>query len=507
MLWLVGCGAPEPVGALRSALFVACNGDGDCSGIPVGAAMVATCNVGNHTCTVAQKGGVQCTGTGDCNDANTCTNDSCNVPSGVCSNLPTGNSGCCLVDGDCPAATNSCQTRRCNQSQCGYVAAAGNTCCNLTPDCGGTATCDNNVCSCASGKFCPGGSLGSGVCGACCGDNDCAPRANASVTCNLASHTCSYTCSGGFHDCGGTCADNTSTQSCGASCSPCPTGNSCQNATCNGASCGLASTGASGCCTSGPADCGPGVSCVMNTCTCGTNQKFCPGGGASMGFCVSTNGCCSTSDCTPHSNAMVNCNMSSHTCVYSCNTGFHDCSGICKSNMNVNSCGALCNPCPMGNSCQTTTCSGTLCGFVAAGPSPCCNAKTDCTPNSCQTVGSCIANRCSFVPKIGTRGCCNTPSDCPKPSNPACYDVSCVDNQCVDTLLPGCTEDGGTPVDGGSADMGAPEPGADLAAPGQLSLTGGGGCGVAGSDGGAGTACALVVAFTLASWLRRRRAA
>jgi len=447
-----GCGSVDaPVGVADSALS-SCNDVNDCS-VPggSGACVGVTCN--GHHCEYTTDATACPTG---CDPLDTTFADC--VVGGGCSTVPckiadathalpfcdfddttTMNRCQCTtatVGTDCTA--NSCQKNAsCQAGTCTYEAKApiGGPCCNAPTDCISSGTgvdCSNNICACkGSKKFCNGAAAGDGRCVAtagCCLDTDC------------------------------------------------PAGNGCQVRTCSIAgACGFASNGNPGCCDM-DADCGGTATCANNTCTCGAGEKFCTGASAGAGLCIPTTGCCTVSDCAAHTDASVAC--TNNACVYTCDSGFHDCSGTCKSSSSVDSCGTMCTSCPTGNACQTPACTGGACGFVAGGASPCCNATGDCTPaNACQQATACTANMCVFG-STGASGCCNSASDCPKPSEP-CLQAACVANQCATSPILGCSDDGGTAIDMTTAAADAATPAPDLSA--ALSLSGGGGCAFAGA--------------------------
>jgi hypothetical protein len=459
---VAGCGDLS-VGVHASALN-SCNDDVDC---PVpglsGGCVGARCN--NHECEFTTDATLCPTGctvaATDCQVTGACNTVPCK-PADVSHANPfcdfndytTMLTTCaCTMDGDCTA--NVCQqSASCQNGTCTFAAKApiGAPCCNIIADCGGTATCSGNVCSCSSlHKYCSGAAAGDGRCvpsTGCCLDTDC------------------------------------------------PNGNTCQARTCSVAgACGFVSNGNAGCCDDATADCGGTATCTNNSCTCGTGQKFCVGSGPGNGSCIPTSGCCVDGDCAARANATVSCN--SNACVYTCTSGFHDCSGVCKDDTSVASCGNSCSACAAGNACQTAMCNGTNCGFSAAGASPCCNSPSDCVPaNACQKADSCDNNECVFA-STGDDGCCNKPDDCTPPTD-ECLQATCVANQCATAPVADCTPDGGTPA---GDDLAAPV--GDLAG---LQLGGGGGCAMAGRASPRAPALVVVALFLFALSLRRRSA-
>jgi hypothetical protein len=122
--------------------------------------------------------------------------------------------------------------------------------------------------------------------------------------------------------------------------------------------------------------------------------------------------------------------------------------------------------------------------------------------NACQTATACTANQCQFA-STGAAGCCNAPSDCPQPAG-SCLDRACIANQCATTPVANCSDDGGAVVDLGRAPTEDLATAPDLSA--SLSVTGGGGCTLAGhgAGGGAPAPLAFVVLVALLAFARRR---
>jgi hypothetical protein len=104
------------------------------------------------------------------------------------------------------------------------------------------------------------------------------------------------TCPSTQHNCSGTCMDNSSTQSCGSSCTACatPTGGT---ATCDGTSCG--------------SSCNTGYHNCSGTCSSNTSVATC---GASCSPCPTT------------ANGAYSC-LSNGACSLACNTGYLQCLG------------------------------------------------------------------------------------------------------------------------------------------------------------------------------------
>ena len=501
-LIFAGCGSPElpPIG-VRTGAINSCNVVADCPGLGVtpGACVTAVCNT-NHECdaitdtTLAGCAG-GCTSDLDCSlGVGACYLPTCNMGTHQCDFTVTGVNSCaCKVAGDCNGITvSSCQNAAtCVLGVCTLTAKAFVGCCNDAGDCntmGTAATCNaagNNRCTCGGGKtYCPVGPSGCVSDTECCQDSDC----GTGNTCG--DGTC--TCNGTDQHCPGVgCLPATA---CCTTCSGTATCNGSHVCICAGPTtkycAGIGCIAPTGCC--GNSECSGTATCdsTSHTCGCASGERYCAGTG-----CVPSTGCCMMSDCAARANATVAC--TANACVYNCNSGFHDCSNVCKANNSVATCGSMCSACPAGNSCQTPACTSGACGFVAAGASPCCNAPADCTPaNACQTATACTDNRCVFG-STGASGCCNSATDCATPTNP-CLVATCVANQCAEAPVAGCTDDGGGPID---VDMSeAPDQSASV------SLSGGGGCALAGGHPGSPLALVVVALFLLA-FARRRRAA
>jgi hypothetical protein len=205
--------------------------------------------------------------------------------------------------------------------------------------------------------------------------------------------TCGMTCNTGYHRCGNSCLSETSAESCGSSCGPCPKPASNGSATCAGTplACGVR-------CDLGFHACGS--SCVVNGST-------------------STNSCGnSCAACTAPANGSVTCN--GRSCVQACNTGYHLCNGACLPNNSVEGCGtASCTPCrvpPNGS----PTCNGTSCGFECNSNYHKCgnNCASNTDPNNCGSTcklcagdlngnAACVAGECAVQCKTGYHWCAN----------------------------------------------------------------------------------------------------
>jgi hypothetical protein len=188
----------------------------------------------------------------------------------------------------------------------------------------GTATCDGTQC----GGTCPSGNK------LCLGE--CIPNARS----------CTGVCASGSHDCQGVCAEDSSVNSCGTACAPCPTPAG-SRATCDGKKCDF---------------------------TCQTGKRCTP----TSNECVT--GCCTDSECTPPANKVGRCDLTTHACVFTCATGFKACGNACIPNA------GCCDDCAGNRACVANVCSTTACktGFKS------CNGA--CVPNAtcCPTAETCF---------------------------------------------------------------------------------------------------------------------
>lgn len=145
-------------------------------------------------------------------------------------------------DGECPPGTHLCGefcSPDNDPSSCGARCEP----CPPAPD--GVATCEAGACSvrCNTNHHDCGGACVSDFdinsCGSSCAACPAAP-ANGQASCNVTAQgpRCDFTCRSGFHRCGVQCLSDSSTSSCGSSCTACsPPANG--RSTCNGTSCGF----------------------------------------------------------------------------------------------------------------------------------------------------------------------------------------------------------------------------------------------------------------------------
>lgn len=136
-------------------------------------------------------------------------------------------------------------------------------------------------------------------------------------------------------------------------------------------------------------------------------------------------------DCAALANGTREC-VNQH-CQFSCNSGFHDCTGACLSDTSVDSCGDRCVACPTASS-ATTTCSAGACGLrCQSGYTDChgacvptgtdCGAAcTGCAPPS-NGVATCQGSTCDFACIAGFHRC----------------DAMCRSNDSVESCGSACT--------------------------------------------------------------------
>jgi hypothetical protein len=265
---------------------------------------------------------------------------------GVCTDTTTDRDHCGRCDLAC-AAGEICRSSQCEHNPCGDGQHECSGACYPDDDplhCGGsciqcpvpaahgTAACIANRCEldCDPGFVqCPGACVDLNTDPRNCGS--CGHECLATQICRNSNCT-SNACGSTMHECPGVgCVSNTSTATCGSSCTPCPVPSG-GTATCDGVSCGVS-------CASGSHVCDG--SCVTNysTATCGTRCTPCP---------------------TP-TNGSATCDGT--TCGIACATNYHACGTACVSNYATATCGTRCTACPTTTN-GTATCDGTSCGIT-----------------------------------------------------------------------------------------------------------------------------------------------
>jgi hypothetical protein len=222
--------------------------------------------------------------------------------------------------------------------------------------------------------------------------------------CNASLHQC--VCATGFHECGGVCVSDLNVDTCGASCTPCPAPSR-STPTCNAGVCDFVCDDGLDRCGSNCVDtqidprfcgdcltaCLAGEVCEAGACLdpgdCRTNGVGCSG----FTYCDQTTG-----DCLPGCENDTQCdgenqicNTTLHECV--CAMGFHQCAGACVSDLDVDTCGASCNPCPAPPS-STPTCNAGVCDFICDDDFERCDdvcCPTSCPPGEILFEQSCAA--------------------------------------------------------------------------------------------------------------------
>ncbi|KPK14574.1 MAG: hypothetical protein AMJ62_12755 [Myxococcales bacterium SG8_38] len=176
--------------------------------------------------------------------------------------------------------------------------------------------------------------------------------------CNVETHEC--VCLERFERCAFDCVDTQSDpRFCGDCVTSCPLGEVCEAGACLD-----------------PGDCRTnGVGCSGFT--------YCD---ETTGDCL--RGCDDNAQCTGGNQT---CNTTAHQCV--CAPGFHSCGGICVSDLDVNSCGALCAPCPVPSD-STPICESGVCDFVCEDDFETCGdacCPIDCPPGQVRFDGACAS--------------------------------------------------------------------------------------------------------------------
>ena len=389
---LVTC-ATDSDGCLYAASTSPCTAPQFCSGMAPGAMCSTTCS-------------------------NSCSQGQTSCVSGALATCTQGSNGC-LAYGT-PAACGSHQTctgasgsASCTCNKDSLCAATGTVCADAST----LATCaqDAQGCiykstssACGSHKSCTGAS-GSAMC-----------TCNASV-CTQAGAVCqdSQTVA--------TCAADPDGCLYAASMMSCTMPESCSGAAPN-AMCALTCTSS---CSQGQTSC---VSGGLATCTlgsngcwaygppsCGTHQTCTGAAGSAMCTCNVDPVCSATGMVCANQSTLATCAQDMQGCFYestsmqcmngnqctgggcSCPQGTHDCTGTCKSNTALDSCGTACTttcPAPLnGSMFGSATCDGTMCGLSCiTGDVPCngscVNEQTDAA--NCGACGhGCGGGTCS----------------------------------------------------------------------------------------------------------------
>ncbi len=388
----------------------------------------------------------------NCDDGVGCTTDSCNEPSGTCSNTPD-NAACddglacngsetCNATLDCQSGTAvdcndgvGCTTDTCNEP--------GGTCSNAPSDaaCDDGAWCNGSE-TCNATLDCQGGTAVNCDDGVGCTDDSCNETTDSCD--NLANDA---NCDNGqFCDGAETC---NATLDCEAGGDPCP-GQSCNETTDTCVSClvdgdcddGLACNGAETCvggsCQAGTAvDCDDGIACTTDVCNepSGTCSNTPDDGACDDGLaCNGAETCSATLDC--QSGTAVDCDDGVGCTIDACSEP----SGTCSNTPDDGACddGAYCN--------GAETCDGAL--DCLTGTAVDCGDGVGCTDDSCNEVtDSCdnLANDANCDNGLFCDGAetCNATLDCQGGSDP-CPGQSCDEgtDTCVSCLVDGDCDDG-----------------------------------------------------------------
>jgi hypothetical protein len=223
----------------------------------------------------------------------------------------------------------------------GHICDAGN--------CMDAGDCRTNGIGCSGFTYCE---QSSGECLPGCSEHE--QCTGAHQLCDQGIHDC--ICAPGFDPCGIGCVDTQIDPSfCGNCTTMCPTGHVCEVGLCVD-----------------PGDCRTnGVGCSGFT--------YCD---VATGDCL--RGCGNDAQCT---GANEVCNTLTHECV--CAIGHHQCGDVCVSDLDVNSCGASCTPCPAPPN-ASPTCNLGACDFACDGTYERCDQM--CCPTSCPP-GQALYNR------------------------------------------------------------------------------------------------------------------
>lgn len=240
-----------------------------------------------------------------CQANQTCRNSDC-VNESSCSGNLTLCGADCVDTSDNPQHCGSC-SRRCDPGQvCESSDCVAGPDCRQQP-CSGLTYCD----------------LGSGNCLPGCISSD---QCGGNEYCDMGSHDCK--CETGYHRCGGVCVSDSSSNSCGSRCDPCPTPAN-GTATCTAGSCGIS-------CNTGYRNCGgvcsqcpssatstscDGSACVATACSgaklpCGGVCLQCPADSQVSAWRCVNNACAAASCIEFHTPCGSNCCAWSHQVIH-----------------------------------------------------------------------------------------------------------------------------------------------------------------------------------------------
>lgn len=278
------------------------------------------------------------------------------------------------------------------------------------------------------------------TCGARC--TPCPLTTHARAVCVAA--TCQLVCDDGYHRCGSQCLSDSDVRSCGSSCTPClaPLHGT---ATCAGGACSIA-------CDAGYLR--NGDLCVPTTCPagqrlCGTTCRTCPSAGVETTRCDATNACVAETCASGYrllgsSCVAITCASTARLCAGACASC--PTSGVATTQCNGAECAAA--TCATGymlamGRCEAITCAAgqRLCGSTCA-TCPTASVRT----TSCSAAGACVATACdtgytvqpdgSCAPMAcaaGRRFCVSACAVCPTTgvATTACNAAACVAATCA----------------------------------------------------------------------------
>jgi hypothetical protein len=196
----------------------------------------------------------------------------------------------------------------------------------------------------------------------CTGDNQ---------VCDAEVHDC--VCSPGFDLCDVGCVDTQNDPVfCGNCATSCPSGHACDSGTC------------------------------LDAGDCRTNGVGCSGFtycDEATGDCL--RGCHEDEQCVEPDEE---CDTLAHDCT--CSAGFHQCGNVCVSDLDPDSCGASCTPCPAPPN-SSASCDLSVCGFVCESTYERCDqmcCPTSCPPGQALYDRTCAKMHVQVADPQGTRG-------------------------------------------------------------------------------------------------------
>jgi hypothetical protein len=237
-------------------------------------------------------------------------------------------------------------------------------------------------------------------------ESSCTPRQNATVLCSAG--TCNYTCDPGYHECSDSCLDDSSLDSCGDRCQPCPQPQNGQAA------------------------------CVANQCavTCNPGYHACDLDCADDSSLDSCGSLCTP--CPQPANSSASC--TNGACEFACDPGYLNTGSECAACNSDANCGPDCEACPAQESCCTDSCYDLLtnpdhCGscngscpttaYTCCSGNGCCAPEHPlcCGPYCCESTGFC----CPGDYCCSSGGTCCGEHCCASPSSICCGDGCCSD--------------------------------------------------------------------------------